>query len=253
MTLNGVRTLWELELVRMSQAPVSVAATLATPLAWLVLFGASAQAGFAPRVGGGSYLAFMAPGVAVLLAVFFALASGARTMADKSAGFLKEVLVAPVGRMEIVLGRTAGICTIVLVQAGILLGIAALMGAAPPLPYGILSVAGVVGALCLIALGFTGVGLGIAAGSGNPQSYQSLIGLATLPMFFLSGAIVPIASLPAWAQALAMVNPMAYAVDAARQAAIGAQVGAFPLALDILGLAGFALATLSVGAKRLAA
>jgi ABC-2 type transport system permease protein len=228
-----------------------VIATLATPLAWLVLYGGLMQSSLALRFGGVQYLAFITPGLVVLMATMFALNSGARTMADKQMGFLKEVLVSPVGRMEVILGRTLGVCTIVSLQSLILVGIPFLWGDGVPAPYGALSLLGVMLAVSLLALGFVGVGMIMAVRGKNPQSFQALLGLLTLPMFFLSGALLPPSRLPDWAQALAAINPMAYAVNVARGAALGTEHAYFPLELSLLGLFGFALFTLSMGARNL--
>ncbi|HEV8360094.1 MAG TPA: ABC transporter permease [Candidatus Thermoplasmatota archaeon] len=251
--MRGAITLWKLELLRAAKAPVLIASTLATPLVWLVLFGTMFRDGVGVRFQGFDYLTFMAPGLMILMASLYALSSGTRTMADKQVGFLKEVLVAPVGRMEVIVGRALGICTIVTAQALIILGVPALLGEGPPVPYGALSIAGIAAAVSLVALGFTGLGMMMATQGKNPQSFAAAIGALTLPMFFLSGALVPIANLPAWARGLATVNPMAYAVDLTRQAALGTGVGHFPLALAALGLLGFALVALSAGAKHLRA
>jgi len=248
---RGVQTLWELEMVRVVKAPLLLVATLATPLTWLFLFGLALGGNLRLGPGGVGYAAFLTPGLVVLMGMTFALASGARTMADKQQGFLKEVLVAPVGRMSIILGRTLGICTVVTMQAFLLLGVPVLLGQGITLPYGVVSIAGIAAGVVLVALGFTGVGMLMGVRGKNPQSYQAALGLLTLPMFFLSGAIVPVSQLPAWALPIALVNPMAYAVEVVRQSALGTSFGSLPWELALFGLAGFALLTLSVGAKNL--
>lgn len=249
--MRDALVLWELELVRTWQSKALVIVSLVTPLTWLFLFGLAFDQGLALRFGGAGYLAFVGPGLMAMMALFWAMNSGQAVGADKQSGFLKEVLVAPVSRLSIVAGRSLGVGTVTVAQALLILALTGLFSVGVALPYGALSVLAVVAIVFLMALGFVGMGMAIAVGGKNPQAYQAVVALLSLPMFFLSGALQPVSSLPAYLQPFAYINPLAHGVDALRGVILGPAQASFPLPLAILGLLGFALFTLSVGARKL--
>ncbi|MCA1814347.1 MAG: ABC transporter permease [Halobacteriales archaeon] len=243
----------ELELTRTWQSRAAVLAAFITPLAWLLLFGLAFDQGLGVRVGAIGYMAFISPGLVAMLGTFSSLGSGQGIGRDRDTGFLKEMLVAPVSRLSLVAGRGMSVALLALGQALLVLVLVALVGGGLPLPYGALSVLGAAAVLGLLCMGFLGAGLAIAVRSPNATTYQATIGVLTLPMFFLSGALVPISKMPAALQAAAYVNPMAYGIDALRTLLLGEAYSAFPLPLAVLALCGFALFTLGFGARNLTA
>lgn len=250
--MRDALTLWRLELVRTWQSKALVAISLITPLAWLFLFGLAIDRGLRLEFGGVSYLAFLGPGLMAMMSIFWALNSGQAVGRDKDTGFLKEVLVAPVSRLSVVAGRSLGVATVTLAQAMLVLLFTALLGQGVALPFGLLSIVGIAAIVLLLALGFVGMGMSIAVSGSNPQAFQAVVALLSLPMFFLSGALQPVDTLPAYLRPFAFINPLAHGVDALRVVVLGPEHAVFPFPLALLALVGFALFTLSVGAKKLA-
>jgi ABC-2 type transport system permease protein len=170
--------------------------------------------------------------------------SGASVIWDKEFGFLKEVLVAPVNRFSVILGRSLGGMTTAIIQALVIVGISVAMG---------VTLSGVPGFFLAIVImiltcaAFTGFGLIIATKLGNLEGFMAIMNLIVFPIFFLSGALFPIRSMPPWLRYVMYIDPLTYGVDGLRATLIGVDVAAFPLWLDFTVLFILCIALASLG------
>jgi ABC-2 type transport system permease protein len=160
-----------------------------------------------------NYLQFLVPGIIAMTILFLSVFSGMDVIWDRQFGFLKETLVAPVSRRQIMLGRTLGSATIAIVQGLLILGIAYLLGFKVVYPS---LIPAAVFFMLLIALLFTSMGTALAAVLEDMQGFQLIISLIVIPIFFLSGAIFPLEGTPRALQIVAALDPLSYGVDSLR-------------------------------------
>ncbi|MEA3297946.1 MAG: ABC transporter permease [Chloroflexota bacterium] len=176
---------------------------------------------------GMSFLDFLAPGIVGMTLLFAGTLSGASVIWDKEFGFLKEVLVAPVNRFSIILGRSLGGMTTAIIQALIIIVIAVAMGVH------ITSISGLLLSIVFMILTcatFTGFGLIIATRLSSTEGFMSIMNLIILPIFFLSGAFFSVQTMPVWLKYVMFADPLTYGVDGLRGALVGGN--AFPMSLD---------------------
>ena len=175
-----------------------------------------------------TYLQFLVPGILGMSMLFVSMMAGLSVLWDREFGFLKEIMVAPVSRLSIVLGRTAGGITTALIQALTILFISLFFGFRIPSP-GSLGLALVL--MVLIATTFIGIGLAFASRMKDIQGFSLVWNFVIFPIFFLSGALYPLKNLPKSLQWISMADPLTYGVDALRWALL--EHGAFPFLLDL--------------------
>jgi ABC-2 type transport system permease protein len=233
--------MWWRQLIRQWRAKGRLVGALGQPLLFLLAFGF----GFGPvfqRAGQGSYLQFIAPGVISMGVIFSAMFSGIELIWDRQFGFIKETLVAPVPRWQIMLGRACGGATVALLQASLVALISLLVG------FRVESTAHVLLALVyagLVALMFTALGTAIASVVEDFQAFPLVMNFLVMPLFFLSGALFPLQGVPVALAAIARFNPVAYAVDGVRGALTGAWH--FGAALDLGVLVAMTALLLAIG------
>jgi ABC-2 type transport system permease protein len=189
------------------------------PLLWLVLFGPLLDrfAGGPPGAPAGDAIAGFAPGILVMLALFSALFVGFGLVADLRAGVLERYAVTPVSRLALVLGRVLRDVIMLLVQALILLGVAALMGLRPSLAGVTLTFA----LLTLIGAGASASSYALALAMRDEGALSSTLGFLSQPLMLLSGIVLPLTDAPGWLATLGKVNPFYWAVEAARDLIVG--------------------------------
>ncbi len=252
--LTDVYTIWWREMLRFVRARSRLVTSLIQPMAWLIIFGIGfssslgSSLSFATLTGTDNYLDFLVPGVLGMTALFtnMSLSAGMSFMFDKEFGFLKEILVAPVSRTSIVLGKALGGTTTAVAQGLIILAVAALLGVRLSGPLGLLgALAVIIVMMFFIGMAFGELGMSIASRLDSIEGLQVVLIFLVLPIFFLSGALFPLTSLPAWMKVLADVNPLSYGVDVLRYALTG--VHAYPLALDLAVTVGFFILMTIVG------
>jgi ABC-2 type transport system permease protein len=239
-----IYTMWLREMKRFLRVKARIVGSILMPLFFLAFLGLPMSfmpARDIPGLGGTGYLDFLAPGIVGMTLLFAGTMSGASVIWDKEFGFLKEVLVAPVNRFSVILGRSLGGMTTAIIQALVIVGISVAMGVT------LSSVSGFFLALLIMILtcaAFTGFGLIIATRLGNLEGFMAIMNLIVFPIFFLSGALFPIQSMPSWLRYVMYIDPLTYGVDGLRGTLIG--VSAFPLWLDfaVLIILCLALATL---------
>jgi ABC-2 type transport system permease protein len=209
---RAVKTVWRRDLIRFAGNRAQVMMWLVQPLLFLFVLGSGLQSLSAASTHGVDLKTFIFPGVLCVAVLFSAMISAASLVWDRELGFLREMLVAPVSRTSIVAGKCLGGATIAASQGLIVLALAGLVD----VPYDPLLLLGAFGLLVLLAFSVTAFGVLVAVTIKQAQSFTWVMQLAVFPMFFLSGALYPVAGLPAWLEVLNRINPLTYAVDVMR-------------------------------------
>jgi ABC-2 type transport system permease protein len=213
----AIYILWLREVKRYLRSRPQIIASLGQPLLYLLVLGFGLGPVF-QQSGQGSYLQFIAPGVVGMAVLFSSIFSGMGLLWDRQFGFLKETLVAPVPRLHIMIGRTLGGATVAMIQGTLVLVVCLLAGFRPhdlaTVPLALLFMA-------LIAVVFTGLGTAIGSSLRDMQGFQLIMNFLVMPIFFLSGALFPLANLPTALAVATSVDPLAYGIDGLRGAFLG--------------------------------
>jgi len=223
--MSAIYVLWLRELRRYVRSRAQVVASLGQPLLYLVVLGFGLGPVF-QKAGQGNYLQFVAPGIIAMTVLFSAIFSGMGLLWDRQFGFLKETLVAPVPRIEIMLGRTLGGATVAVIQ-GLLVAVVAFIAG-----FRVVDLAQIPMALVfmgLIACLFAALGTAIGSVIQNIQGFQLIMNFLVMPIFFLSGALYPLTGLPAALTAITHLDPLAYGVDALRTTLVNRPYFGLPL------------------------
>jgi len=233
--LRKIYGLWRREVIRFWREKTRIVSSIITPLLWLLIFGSGMRTVAMPGVE--SYQSFIFPGVIGMTLLFTSVWSGVSVIWDREFGFLKEILVAPVSRASIVVGKALGGGTSALLQGLILLPLSPLVGIhLAPTSFLLL-----VPLMILISVGLVSLGLLIASLIDSMEAFNLIMSLVVMPMFFLSGALFPLTSSPGWLRALSYINPLAYGVDVLRWATFSGANSILPPYIEILVLVGFAV------------
>ncbi len=215
------RAIWVIayrDLIRFVQERGRLVSSFAMPLMMLVIFGA----GFSRMIGnltpGVDFLQFMYPGIIAMTVLMGSLMSGLSVVWDREFGFLKEVLVAPLNRGGIVLGKAVGTAAISLGQGLIMLALAPIIGVAVD---GML-VLKLIPLLIIVSVSMSGFGILLASRMRSMQGFQLMANVILMPLIFLSGVFFPVNNVPVWLEVISKINPLTYGVDAIRQAFLGA-------------------------------
>jgi ABC-2 type transport system permease protein len=213
--LRAASIVWRRELIRFRRDRLRAVTSLIQPLLFLLVLGtglsALAKGSLPPGV---SFKAFIYPGVLAMSVMFTAIFSAASIVWDREFGFLREMLVAPVRRSAIVVGKILGGATIATFQGIIMLALAGLAD----VPYNPVLLLTLVGELLLLAFTLTAFGVMMAARITQFQAFMALTQMLVLPLFFLSGALYPLHGLPAWLSVLTRLDPLTYVVGPMRHA-----------------------------------
>jgi ABC-2 type transport system permease protein len=235
--------LWLREVKRYLRSRAQIVASLGQPLMYLLALGFGLGPVF-QKSGQGSYLQFIAPGVVGMAILFTSIFSGIGLLWDRQFGFLKETLVAPVPRLHIMIGRTLGGATIALVQGTLVLTVCLVAGFRPhdltAVPLALLFMA-------LIALVFAALGTAIGSALRDMQGFQLIMNFLVMPIFFLSGALFPLADLPVALAVATRADPLSYGIDGLRSAFIGRSQFGVWTDLTVLGVV--ASCFLALGAR----
>lgn len=241
---TAIYVMWLREMKRFSRAKSRVVGTLAMPLFFLAFLGFGFTNMSLPNMPDNiSYIDFLVPGMVGMTMLFTSMFAGISVLWDREFGFLKEIMVAPVSRVSLVLGRIAGGTTTSVIQGVMILIISFLMGFKIPTFPGFMSS---VLLMFLISISFIGLGLVFASKMTDIHGFSMVMNFVIMPLFFLSGALFPLENLPAIIRYIAYLDPLTYGVDGLRGSLIGASQ--FPLLLNITVLIGFCLLMVSMGA-----
>jgi len=240
--LDIVYALWLRSLKRYIRSKSRIIGSVAMPLFFLIFLGFGLNSVVQIPGMGQDYIQFLIPGIVSMSVLFTSIFAGIQIIWDKQFGFLKETLVAPVSRLEIMFGQTLGGATTAFIQGVIILFLSLLIG---------LNITGVPGFLiafgfmALIGISFTAFGIAIASRMEDMQGFQLVMNFVVFPIFGFSGALFPISSLPTWAAALTLFDPLTYGVEGIRYGLTGVSqinpvvslvvLGSFSVIMTILG------------------
>ena len=219
--LQAIYVMWLREMKRFVRSKSRMVGSIVQPLFFLVILGAGLRGVSMPGMTGDDYILFIAPGIVAMAILFSSMFTGISVLWDRQFGFLQEVLVAPIRRFSIIIGRTLGGATTALIQGFIVLTIALVLGVK------ITSIPGLMLAIVfmfLIALTAVGFGLVLASKIEDFQGFQLIMNLIITPLFFLSSTFFPIATneqLPRAIVNISFVNPLFYMVDGMRGSLTG--------------------------------
>jgi ABC-2 type transport system permease protein len=244
--LKGAYTIWYRDVLRFTRDRVRIVASLGQPLLYLFVFGTGLAPAMSAATGGAlDFRQFMFPGILAMAVLFTAIFSAVSIVWDREFGFLKEVMVAPVSRTAVALGKVAGGATVAMFQGVIVLLLAPVVG----VKLGADQIVELIGLMLLTATVMTAFGILIAARQRTMEGFQMMMQFLLMPMFFLSGAFFPLRGVPLWMSWLSRIDPVTYGVDALRQQTLARSVPPqllrtltlHPVATDVAVMAGLAV------------
>jgi ABC-2 type transport system permease protein len=239
--MQAIYILWLRQIKRYFRSRARIIGSLGQPILFLVALGF----GFGPiyaAAGGGNYMQFLAPGIIMMSVLFTSVFTGIEIIWDRQFGFLKETLVAPVSRIQIMIGRTLGGATTAAMQ-GVIVFIIALFAGFRPIAW--INTPAALLVVILVAILFTALGTAIASVLEDIQGFQLIINFLIMPLFFLSGALFPLTGLPGALTVVAAIDPLSYGVDALR--ILLANTAHFGLGTDFSVLSVLTLLLLGIG------
>jgi ABC-2 type transport system permease protein len=240
--MDIVYTIWLRNMKRYIRSRSRIIGSIAMPLFFLLFLGFGLNSVVQLPEIGGNYVAFLIPGMVAMSVLFTSVFSGIQIIWDKQFGFLKETLVAPVSRLEIMVGQTLGGATTAVLQGSMILVLSVFIGFWISSPVGFLVA---LGFMILIGISFTAFGIAIASRMEDMTGFQLIMNFVVFPLFGLSGALFPISSLPAWARPVTLLDPLTYGVEGIRYGltgvsqinplVCGAVIGSFTIVMTVLG------------------
>ncbi len=235
-SLRAIYIIWYRDLLRYWRDRWRLVASLAQPLLFLIVFGSglSSSLGRGTIFGsstGFSYIQFMYPGIIGMAILFTAIFGAMSIVWDREFGFLKEVLVAPIDRSSVAIGKALGGTTQAMIQGLILLVLAPFVG----VKLSLLTVLAMVPLAAVLAFGLSSFGVMLASMMKSLQGFQVVMNFLMMPMFFLSGALFPLTGLPGWMTVLTRIDPASYGIDPLRRVVLS-DSGLPSAVIDRLGL-----------------
>jgi ABC-2 type transport system permease protein len=239
MNLAGVYAIWQREMLTFFREKPRIVSAVINPLFWLVTFGVGL--GASVNIAGVNYEQYIFPGILMQTFLFTSIFYGAYLVWDRRIDLLKAVLVTPLSRSSIFLGKVLGGVTFSLIEAAIILA----FGVAINVNYTFASIALTLVIVVIACSGLTAVGLAIGSLMTSPEGFQLITTFVIFPLFFLSGALFPLSNLPQYLAVLTVANPLTYIVDSLRSLLFGLQY--FSTLQNILVMLGFAIIANLIG------
>ncbi|MCX6773475.1 MAG: ABC transporter permease [Candidatus Micrarchaeota archaeon] len=235
--LSKVYAVWLREIKRYTNSKARMVSSLGQPLLFLVALGG----GLSAMMPGFNYSGFILPGILAMTLLFTSIFAGVSIIWDREFGFLKEMLAAPASRQTLVIGRTLGGATTAIIQ-GLMILVLGILITGTPIP-SIMNIIGILAMMVIFSCFLVSLGIAIASMIQEVETFQLIMNLLIMPLFFLSNALFPLDKMPSWLQMISSLNPISYAVDGLRIMMIGS--GTFGLftdfAVSIAGLVVFVL------------
>jgi ABC-2 type transport system permease protein len=211
--LRAVKIVWQRDLIRFFNDRLRMITALVQPFLFLFVLGSGLSRLTAASTGGLNLRTFLYPGILAMAVMFTALFSAASIVWDREFGFLREMMVAPIRRSSIVIGKCLGGATVASFQGVIVICLAGLVH----VPYDPVLILGIFVLQLLLAFSITAFGVMIAVRIKQMQSFMGVMQMIVMPMFFISGALFPVSGLPGWLAVLNRLDPLTYAVDPMRR------------------------------------
>jgi ABC-2 type transport system permease protein len=211
--LRAIKIVWKRELIRYRADRLRMVTTLVQPLLFLFVLGAGLQGLARAGTHGVALKTFIYPGILCISVMFTAMFSAASIVWDREFGFLREMMVAPVRRSSIVIGKCLGGASVACLQGVVIIALAGLVH----VPYDPLLILGIFVLQLALAFSITAFGVMIAVRIKQMQSFMGVMQMIIMPMFFISGALFPVVGLPVWLNILNRLDPLTYAVDPMRR------------------------------------
>jgi len=212
--LRAIKIVWRRELIRYRADRLRMVTTLVQPFLFLFVLGSGLQSVAAAGTHGVNLKTFIYPGILCIAVMFTAMFSAASIVWDREFGFLREMMVAPVRRSSIVIGKCFGGASVACIQGIVIIAIGPLVH----VPYNVVLILEVFFLQLLLAFSITAFGVMVAARIKQMQSFMGVMQMIVTPMFFISGALFPVAGLATWLAILNRLDPLTYAVDPMRRA-----------------------------------
>ena len=247
---KGIYALWYREIKVFSREKSRVISSIVNPILWLLIIGGGlgSAVSFTGAFHEINYQTFIYPGILIQTALFSSVFFGVYIVWDKKIDFMKEVLVAPIRRTSLLIGKILGGSTDTLIQIIILIGIGFAFvsaGIMSDLNLNIISIFISLTFLFITTIGLVSIGLIIGSQMESPEGFQLISSFLIFPLFFLSGALFPISNLPAWLSPFILVNPITYSVDGIRGAMLG--ISQFNIVFDFMIISIFAFVMILFG------
>jgi ABC-2 type transport system permease protein len=217
---NMFRAIWVVayrELLRFISERSRLLSSFAMPLLFLVIFGAGFNRIVGTMTPGVDFIQFIYPGIIAMTVLMNSVMSGLSVVWDREFGFLKEILVAPLSRSGIVLGKALGGAAVAIMQAIVMLVLAPILGVSLSL----MMVIKLIPTLLVISVSLSGLGILVASRMRSQQGFQMIVQIIIMPLIFLSGVFFPVNNVPVWLEVISKINPLTYGVDAIRQLFLG--------------------------------
>jgi ABC-2 type transport system permease protein len=211
--LRAIKIVWRRELIRYRSDRLRMITTLVQPLLFLFVLGSGLQQLSRASTHGVNLKTFIYPGILCISVMFTAMFSAASIVWDREFGFLREMMVAPIRRSSIVIGKCLGGATVASFQGVIIILLGPLVGVS----YNVVLILGIFVLQLALAFSITAFGVMVAVRIKQMQSFMGVMQMIVMPMFFISGALFPVAGLPTWLAVLNRIDPLTYAVDPMRR------------------------------------
>jgi ABC-2 type transport system permease protein len=212
--LRAIKIVWQRELIRFADDRMRIVTSVVQPFVFLFVLGSGLASLTSASTAGVNLRTFMYPGILAMAVLFTAIFSAASIVWDREFGFLREMLVAPVRRSSIVIGKCLGGTTVAALQGVLVIAIAGFVG----VPYAPTLIITLLGLQALLAFALTAFGLMIAVRITQLQAFMAVTQMFVMPLFFVAGAIFPVSGLPPWLAVLNRIDPLTYAIDPMRHA-----------------------------------
>jgi ABC-2 type transport system permease protein len=246
--VNAVYVIVAREFKKFVREKSRLISTIARPLVWLFLVGGG-MSRLVPAGGGVTYIQFIFPGILGMTILFSSIFSSISIIWDKEFGFMKEILVAPISRFSVVVGKAMSGMILSTTQAAIILAFFPLLG----LKIGIVQIAGIIIVCSILSFAIAAFGILLATFYENYESFSVIMNFIVMPMFFLSGAMYPVKLMPSVLKAFTKINPLTFGIDALKHLIFPlekGQMGAdFPLYLDLAVIIAAAFVFVLIGGK----
>jgi len=228
--LRGIYTIWYRDILRFWHDKMRMVGSIIFPLLFLFIFGSGLSGSMGFMVPGVDFTQFMFPGIIGMTVLMNSFMSGVSVVWDREFGFLKEVLVSPISRTSVAIGKTLGSTTIAMLQGALILLFAPIIGVS----FSVSTLLALIPLMLLLAITMSSLGILLATRIKSMQAFQVVMQMLMFPMIFLSGVFFPVEGLPAWMNVLVKINPATYGIAPIRQVILGTTVDS-PLGVTVLG------------------